>query len=100
MPTPIQSPSANIHPFLDVGIPAKYWKSGVVPNGKILITGSPGIDMEHLMLMAYHPNPGSVIYSGDSAYPQFSETGYLGQCVAFAKAVSDTRSTPTSVWKP
>jgi hypothetical protein len=63
MPTPIQSPSANIHPFLDVGIPAKYWKSGVVPNGKILITGNPSVDMEHLMLMAYHPNPGSVVYS-------------------------------------
>ena len=100
MSTPIQSPSANIHPFLDVGIPAKYWKTGAVPNGKILITGSPSVDMEHLMLMAYHPNPGSVVYSGDGAYPQFSETGYLGQCVAFAKAVSDTRSTPTSAWKP
>lgn len=63
MPTPIQSPSANIHPFLDVGIPAKYWKTGVVPNGKILTTGNPSVDMEYLMLMAYNPNPGSVIYS-------------------------------------
>lgn len=100
MPTPIQSPSANIHPFLDVGIPAKYWKTGVVPNGKILTTGNPSVDMEYLMLMAYNPNPGSVIYSWDGEYPQFSENGFSGQCVAFTKAVSDMRSTPTSAWKP
>jgi hypothetical protein len=87
MPTPIQSPSANIHPFLDVGIPAKYWKTGVVPNGKILTTGNPSVDMEYLMIMAYNPNPGSVIYSS-------------GQCVALAKAVSDVRSTTSSSWKP
>lgn len=56
--------------------------------------------MEYLMMMAYNPNPGSVVYSGDSNYPQFSENGYNGQCVAFAKAVSDKRSTPSSEWKP
>ncbi len=100
MPTPIQSPFANVRPFLDVGIPAKYWKTGLVPAGKILTTGNPSVDMEYLMMMAYNPNPGSVIYSGDSQFPQFSETGYPGQCVAFAKAVSDKRSTPTSEWKP
>ena len=100
MPTAIQSPSANIHPFLDIGIPAKYWKTGVVSNGKILTTGNPSVDMEYLMLMSYHPNPGSVIYTGDSQYPQFSEVGYPGQCVAFAKAIADKRATPSSEWKP
>lgn len=100
MSNSIQSPFAHVRPFLDVGIPAKYWKTGVVPGGKILTTGNPGVDMEYLMMMAYNPNPGSVVYSGDSNYPQFSETGYPGQCVAFAKAVSDKRSTPTSEWKP
>ena len=100
MPTPIQSPFAHVRPFLDVGIPAKYWKTGVVPGGKILITGNPWVDMEYLMMMAYNPNPGSVVYSGDNNYPQFSENGYPGQCVAFAKAVSDKRSTSSSAWKP
>lgn len=100
MPTIIQSPSANIHPFLDVGIPAKYWETGVVPGGKILKTGNPSVDMEYLMVMAYHPNPGSVVYSGDAQYPQFSENGYTGQCVALAKAVSEQRNTPTKEWKP
>ncbi len=95
-----KSPFANVRPFLDVGIPAKYWKTGVVPAGKILTTGNPSVDMEYLMMMAYNPNPGSVVYSGDSQFPQFSETGYPGQCVAFAKAVSEKRSTPTSEWKP
>lgn len=100
MPTPIQSPSANIHPFLDVGIPAKYWKTWVVPGGKILTTGNPTVDMEYLMLMVYHPNPGSVIYTGDGEYPQFSENWYNGQCVAFAKAVSEKRMHSTGEWKP
>lgn len=100
MPTPIQSPFAHVRPFLDIGIPTKYWKTGVVPGGKILITGNPSVDMEYLMMMVYSPNPGSVMYSGDSSYPQFSETGYPGQCVAFAKAVSDKRSIPTTEWKP
>jgi hypothetical protein len=58
------------------------------------------IDTEYLSLMAYSPNPGSVRYTGDEFYPQFSETGYVGQCVAFAKAISDRRSTPSSEWKP
>ncbi len=100
MPTPIQSPSANIHPFLDVGIPAKYWKTGVVPAGKILMTGNPSVDMEYLMLMTYHPNPGSVIYTGNQEFPQFSENGYNGQCVALAKAISDQRNIATKDWKP
>ena len=100
MPTPTQSPFSNIRPFLDIGIPAKYWKTGVVPNGKILTTGNPSIDMEYLLMMAYHPKPGSVSYTGNSEYPQFSEVWYIGQCVAFAKAVSDRRTTPSSEWKP
>ncbi len=41
MSTSVQSPFSNIRPFLDIGIPAKYWKTAVVPNGKILITGIP-----------------------------------------------------------
>lgn len=100
MPTPTQSPFAHVRPFLDVGIPAPYWKTGVGPGGKILTTGNPSIDMEYLMMIAYNPNPGSVVYSGDAQFPQFSENGYTGQCVAFAKAISDKRSTPSSEWKP
>ncbi len=101
----IQSPLAFTLPWYDTGIPAGYWKSGVVPWGKILCTHNPlepnkPVDMEHLMIMAYNPNPGSVIYSWNSEYPQFSEVGYSGQCVAFAKAVTDQRSTPSSQWKP
>lgn len=101
----IQSPLAFTLPWYNSGIPAWYWKSGIVPWGKILNTHNPlepnrPVDMEYLMMMAYNPNPGSVIYSWNSEYPQFSEVGYSGQCVAFAKAVSDRRLTPTSGWKP
>lgn len=101
----IQSPLAFTLPWYDIGIPIGYWKSGVVPWGKILCTHNPSepnrpVDMEYLMMMAYNPNPGSVIFSWNSEYPQFSEIGYSGQCVAFAKAVSDRRSTPSSAWKP
>lgn len=101
----IQSPLAFTLPWYDSGIPLGYWKSGVVPWGKILCTHNSSepnkpVDMEYLMLMAYNPNPGSVIYSWNSEYPQFSENGYTGQCVGFAKAISDRRSTPSSAWKP
>lgn len=103
MPTPLQSPYANILPFLS-SIPPKYWKSGVVPWGSILTIGSPPVDTEHLYLMAYHPNPGTVSYTPDGIYPQFSESAlgnaYRGQCVALAKVISDKRSMSTDKWKP
>jgi len=51
-------------------------------------------------MMVYSPTLGTVSYTGNSEYPQFSEEGYVGQCVAFAKAVCDVRSTPTEKWKP
>ena len=92
MHTPLLSPFANILHFVS-GIPEKYWKSGVVPGGSILMTGKPAVDDEYLFMMIHTPDPGTVSYTGDSIYPQFSEaalgTQYRGQCVAFAKAVSD-----------
>lgn len=101
----IQSPLAFTLPWYDAGIPKRYWQEGVVPGGKILSTHNPNIpgkpvDTEYLEMIAYSPTPGSVRYTGDEFYPQFSESGYVGQCVAFAKAVSDRRSTPSSEWKP
>ncbi len=103
MPTPIKSSSANILPFVS-GIPLKYWKQWAVPGGTVLTTGNPGIDLEHLYMIVYSPNPGTVSYTGDMQYPQFSEQAlgsqYHGQCAAFAKAVCDVRSTPTSSWIP
>ena len=56
MPTPLQSPFANVLPFLS-GIPQKYWKSGVVPGGAILMTGKPAIDDEYLYMMVHSPVP-------------------------------------------
>ena len=56
MPTPLLSPFANVLPFLS-GIPEKYWKSGVVPGGSILITGKPPIDDEYLYMMVHAPTP-------------------------------------------
>ena len=103
MPSPLQSPYANVLPFLQT-IPAKYWKQGVVPGGAILMTASPPIDDEYLYMMVHSPNPGTLSYTGDSMYPQFSEAAlgaqYAGQCAAFAKVVSDMRSTPTDKWLP
>lgn len=103
MLTSLQSPYANVLPFLS-GIPSKYWKSGVVPWGSILTVGSPAVDTEYLYLMAYNPSPGTVSYTPDAGYPQFSESAlgvsYRGQCVALAKAIADKRETPTSQWKP
>ncbi|MBC7503988.1 hypothetical protein H7169_03375 [Candidatus Gracilibacteria bacterium] len=101
----IQSPLAFTLPWYDTGIPSGYWQTSVVPGGKILLTTNLSIpnkpvDTEYLSMMAYSPAPGSVRYTGDMTYPQFSENGYIGQCVAFAKAVSDQRSTPSSAWKP
>lgn len=103
MPIPLKSSSANILPFIS-GIPSKYWKQWVVPGGSILTTGNPSVDMEHLYMMVYSPSPGTVSYTWDVLYPQFSEewlgSQYHGQCVAFAKAMCDVRSTPTSSWLP
>jgi hypothetical protein len=101
----IHSPLAFTLPWYDAGIPRGYWEEGVVPGGRILRTMNPSmpgksVDMEYLAMMAYSPMPGSVRYTGDSSYPQFSEVGYTGQCVAFAKAVSDRRSIGSSAWKP
>jgi hypothetical protein len=101
----IQSPLASTLPWYDTGIPKGYWQEGVVPWGKILMTMNPTmirkpIDTEYLGLIAYSPNPGAVRYTGDEFFPQFSETGYTWQCVAFAKAVSDRRSISSAVWKP
>jgi hypothetical protein len=103
MPTSIQSPYSNILPFLS-GIPDIYWKKWVVPNGQILMTGTPGIDDEYLYMMVHTPNSGTVSYTGDTLYPQFSEwslgTAYKGQCAAFAKVVADRRSLSTDKWLP
>ena len=101
----VQSPTAFTLPWYDAGIPKGYWQEGVVPGGKILMTVNPSmpgkpIDTEYLGLIAYPPNPGSVRYTGDEFFPQFSEAGYIGQCVAFAKAISDRRGNPTKDWKP
>ena len=101
----IQSPLAFTLPWYDAGIPKWYWKEWVVPDGKILMTANPSmpgktIDTEYLSMLAYTPSPWSVKYTGDSMYPQFSEVGYDGQCVAFAKAISDKRNTGSSSWKP
>lgn len=101
----IQSPLAFTLPWYDSGIPKGYWQEWVVPGGKILSTHNPSmlgklVDTEYLGLITSHPHPGSVRYTGDEFFPQFSEAGYVGQCVAFAKAVSDRRSTPSSDWKP
>lgn len=103
MPTPLQSPFPNTLPFLQT-IPAKYWKQGIVPQGELLITGSPPVESEYLFMMAYSPNPGTVSYTGTSIYPQFSEWAlgpqYAWQCVAFTKAVADKRNMATDAWKP
>lgn len=101
----IQSPLAFTLPWYDAGIPKGYWQEGVVPDGKILSTHNPTmparpVDMEYLSFIAYPPEPGSVRYTGDEFYPQFSEAWYVGQCVAFAKAVSGYRTTPSSSWRP
>lgn len=70
----------------------------------ILTVGSPAVDTEYLYMMAYNPNPGTVSYTPDGVYPQFSESAlgaaYRGQCVALAKAMVDKREMPTSQWKP
>lgn len=100
-----QSPTAFTLPWYDAWIPKGYWQEWVVPAGKILMTVNPGapgkpVDTEYLGLIAYPPNPGSVRYTGDEFFPQFSEAGYIGQCVAFAKAISDRRNNPTKDWKP
>ena len=103
MPSPLQSPFPNILPFLS-GIRDAYWKWGVVPSGKVLLTGNPTIDDEYLYMMVHSPNPWTVSYTGDSMYPQFSEAAlgaqYAGQCVALAKVISDTRNRPTNTWLP
>ncbi len=103
MPTPLLSPFANVLPFLS-GIPEKYWKSGVVPSGSILITGKPAVDDEYLYMMVHAPNPWTVSYTGDSIFPQFSEVAfgnqYAGQCAAFAKVVVDRRNISTDKWFP
>lgn len=103
MPTTIQSPYSNILPFLS-GIPTSYWKSWVVPNGTILITGNPPIESEYLFMMTHSPNLWTVSYTGDGMYPQFSELAmwveYRGQCAAFAKAVSNLWSISTDKWLP
>lgn len=101
----VQSPLAFTLPWYNDGIPKGYWQEGIVPNGKLLSSFNPDmpgkpVDTEYLWLMAYSPNPGSVRYTGDEFYPQFSEAGYYGQCVAFAKAVSARRTLSTSSWEP
>ncbi|MBP9779680.1 hypothetical protein KBD33_03615 [Candidatus Gracilibacteria bacterium] len=104
MPTPIQSPYPNILPFLET-IPKGYWKS--VSGGNILLSKRAGgvsadIDTEYLYLLVYGPDLGTVSYTGDSVYPQFSEVaiGSNGQCVALAKAIAGKRSIPTEKWLP
>ncbi len=103
MPSPLLSPFANVLPFLS-GIPAKYWKSGVVPGGSILIAGKPAVDDEYLYMMVHAPTPWTVSYTGDSMYPQFSESAlgnqYAWQCAAFAKCVSWQRNLSTEKWLP
>lgn len=101
----IQSPLAFTLPWYDAGIPKGYWQEGVVPGGKILSTHNPSmpgkpVDTEYLGLIAYPPDAGSVRYTGDEFFPQFSEAGYTWQCVAFAKAVSGRRSTSSAEWLP
>ncbi len=104
MPTPLQSPYPNILPFLS-GIPLSYWIS--VQNGSILLSKKSGwtvadIDTEYLYLLAYAPDPGTVSYTGDSIYAQFSEVAigsqYKWQCAALAKAISGKRNIPTDKW--
>ncbi len=104
MPTPLQSPYPNILPFLS-GIPTPYWKS--LPGGAILLSKKVGwtvanIDTEYLYLLAYGPDQGTVSYTWDGTYAQFSEvvTGYPGQCVALAKAVAGKRNMATDKWLP
>ena len=103
MSTPLLSPFANVLPFLS-WIPEKYWKSGVVPGGSILMTGKPSVDDEHLYMMVHAPTQWTVSYTGDSMYPQFSEIAlgsqYRGQCAAFAKCVSWQRTLSTDKWLP
>ncbi len=103
MSTPLFSPFANVLPFLS-GIPEKYWKSGAVPGGSILITGKPAVDDEYLYMMVHAPTPWTVSYTGGSMYPQFSETAlgnqYTGQCAAFVKVVVDKRNLSTDKWLP
>lgn len=103
MPTPLISTFANVLPFLS-GIPQKYWKSGLVSGGSILMTGKPAIDDEYLYMMVHSPAPWTVSYTGDNVYPQFSETAlgtqYAGQCAAFAKVVSWQRNLSTDKWLP
>ena len=101
----IQSPLAFTLPWYDTWIPKGFWQEWVVPKGKILSNHNPTmpwitVDGEYINMIAYSPKPGSVKYTGDVFFPQFSEIGYSGQCVAFAKAVSDRRSTPSREWKP
>lgn len=104
MPTPLQSPYPNILPFLET-IPKTYWKS--LPGGVILLSkrtggAAPDVDSEYLYLLAYGPDQGTVSYTGDNTYAQFSEvvTGYPGQCVALAKAISGKRNMATDKWLP
>jgi len=104
MPTPIQSPYPNILPFFET-IPKGYWKT--VADAKILLSkrvwwAVADIDNEYLYLLAYGPDQGTVSYTWDAQYAQFSEvaTGYNGQCVALAKAISGKRNTPTDKWLP
>ena len=55
-------------------------------------------------MIVHSPNPGTLSYTGDSMYPQFSEVAlgaqYAGQCAALAKVISDTRNRPTNTWLP
>lgn len=104
MPTPLQSPYPNILPFIET-IPPAYWKN--IPGWSILLSKRPwngvaDIDSEYLYLLAYHPEPGTVSYTWDTTYAQFSEvaTGYNGQCVALAKAISGKRNIATDKWLP
>ena len=104
MPKAIQSPYSNILPFTE-GIPSGYWKT--LPGGAILLSKKTwsavaDIDNEYLYLLAYGPDQWTVTYTGDSTYAQFSEvvTGYPGQCVALAKAISGKRNMATDKWLP
>lgn len=102
----LQSPYPNILPFLS-SIPSGYWR--LLPWGAILLSKRVGssvadIDTEYLYLLAYSPDAGTVSYTGDTTYAQFSEAAlgvpYRGQCVALAKAISGKRNTPTDKWLP
>ncbi len=104
MSIPLQSPYPNILPFLST-IPAPYWKS--LPGGAILLSkrtwgAVADIDNEYLYLLAYGPDQGTVTYTWDAKYAQFSEivTGYPGQCVALAKAIAGKRNMATDKWLP